>query len=53
MLRGIGSLLGPLLSGAMMTGNPQGLPLALCLTAGIFALASLNALRLSRRALSR
>lgn len=53
MLWGNGSLLGPLLSGAMMTANPQGLPLALCLTAGVFALASLNALRMSRRVLPR
>ncbi|WP_263263260.1 MFS transporter [Pseudomonas sp. RIT-PI-S] len=53
MLWGLGSLAGPLLSGAMMEGNPQGLPLALCLTASVFALAAFNALRLSRRVLSR
>ncbi|SHL68325.1 MFS transporter [Phytopseudomonas punonensis] len=52
MLWGIGSLLGPLLSGALMAGNSHGLPLALSLAASLFVLAALSALRSSRRTLS-
>lgn len=52
MLWGIGSLLGPRLSDAMMAGNSHGLPLALSLAASVFVLAALNALRLSRRRLA-
>lgn len=51
MLWGIGSLLGPLLSGALMSSGPHGLPLALNLTASLFVIAALGALRLTRRAL--
>lgn len=50
MLWGIGSLLGPLLSGALMAGNSHGLPLALSLAASLFVLAALPALQSSRRA---
>ncbi|TWE09614.1 putative MFS family arabinose efflux permease [Pseudomonas sp. AG1028] len=52
MLWGVGSLLGPLLSGALMGGSAHGLPLALCLAASLFVLAALSALRASRRTLS-
>jgi MFS family permease len=42
LLWGIGSLFGPLLSGALMHSNPQGLPLALSLAAGIFVITALG-----------
>ena len=53
LLWGVGSLLGPLLSGALMDVGPQGLPLALCLAASLFVVAALGALPLARRALPR
>lgn len=52
MLWGVGSLLGPLLSGALMGIGPQGLPLALCLAASLFVVAALGALPAARRAFS-
>jgi MFS family permease len=52
MLWGVGSLLGPLLSGALMNTGPHGLPLALCLAASLFVVTALGALPLARRALS-
>lgn len=52
MLWGVGSLHGPLLSGALMSLGPQGLPLALNLAAGVFTGAAFLALRLQRRALA-
>lgn len=52
MLWGVGSLLGPLLSGALMNLGPQGLPLALCLAASLFVVAALGALPLARRVFS-
>lgn len=52
MLWGVGSLLGPLLSGALMGIGPQGLPLALCLAASLFVVAAFAALPALRRALS-
>lgn len=52
MLWGVGSLLGPLLSGALMGIGPQGLPLALCLAASLFVMAALGALPAARRAFS-
>ncbi|MBB2493636.1 MFS transporter [Aquipseudomonas ullengensis] len=52
MLWGVGSLLGPLLSGALMGIGPQGLPLALCLAVSLFVVAAFGALPLARRALS-
>jgi MFS family permease len=45
LLWGLGSLLGPLLSGALMNTSPQGLPLALCLAASLFVVASASGLR--------
>ncbi|MHB9797531.1 MFS transporter [Pseudomonas sp. MT3] len=36
MLWGVGSLLGPLLSGSLMDFGPQGVPVALALAAGLF-----------------
>lgn len=50
VLWGVGSLLGPLLSGALMSNGPHGLPLALNLAASLFVIAALGALRLTRRA---
>ncbi|MBD9416898.1 MFS transporter [Pseudomonas sp. PDM16] len=52
MLWGVGSLLGPLLSGALMDIGPQGLPLAMCLAASLFVVAALGALPAARRAFS-
>ena len=52
MLWGVGSLLGPLLSGALMGIGPQGLPLALCLAASLFVVAAVGALPSTRRAFS-
>lgn len=52
MLWGVGSLLGPLLSGALMDLGPQGVPLALCLAASLFVVAALGALPIARRVLS-
>ena len=52
MLWGVGSLLGPLLSGALMGIGPQGLPLALCLAASLFVVAACGALPLTRRVFS-
>ena len=52
LLWGVGSLLGPLLSGAMMTLDPQGLPLTLSLAVSLFVMAALSAWRLPRPALS-
>ncbi|WP_394561537.1 MFS transporter [Aquipseudomonas alcaligenes] len=52
MLWGVGSLLGPLLSGALMSTGPQGLPLALCLAASLFVVAAFGALPLARRVFS-
>ncbi|MDD0843041.1 MFS transporter [Pseudomonas sp. Gutcm_11s] len=52
MLWGVGSLLGPLLSGALMSTGPQGLPLALCLAASLFVVAAFGALPLTRRVFS-
>lgn len=52
LLWGVGSLLGPLLSGALMDIGPQGLPLALCLAASLFVAAALAALPLARRVLA-
>lgn len=45
LLWGVGSLLGPLLSGALMASGPQGLPLALCLAASLFVVSAAGALR--------
>lgn len=45
MLWGIGSLVGPLLSGALMGAGPQGLPLALCLAAALFVVTALTSRR--------
>lgn len=53
LLWGIGSLLGPLLSGALMQWHEQGLPLALALAASLFVTAALGALPATRRAFSR
>lgn len=52
MLWGVGSLLGPLLSGALMNLGQQGLPLSLCLAASLFVVAALMALPRARRVLS-
>ena len=52
LLWGVGSLLGPLLAGAMMNLGPLGLPLSLSLAASLFVVAALGALPLTRRALS-
>ena len=53
LLWGIGSLLGPLASGALMQWHEQGLPLALSLAASVFVVAALGALPATRRAFSR
>jgi len=53
MLWGVGSLLGPLCSGALMGLGRHGLPLALCLAASLFVVAALGALPLARRFLAR
>ena len=45
MLWGIGSLVGPLFSGALMGLGPQGLPLALCLAAALFVATALTSRR--------
>lgn len=52
MLWGVGSLLGPLLSGALMGIGPQGLPLALCLAVSLFVVAAIGALPAARRVFS-
>lgn len=52
LLWGVGSLLGPLLSGALMSVGPQGVPLALCLAASLFVVAAFGALPLARRVFS-
>lgn len=52
LLWGVGSLIGPLLSGALMNLGPQGLPLSLCLGASLFVLAAFAALPQMRRAFS-
>lgn len=52
MLWGVGSLLGPLFSGALMGFGPQGLPLALCLAVSLFVVAALGALPAARRVFS-
>lgn len=51
LLWGVGSLLGPLLSGVLMDIGSQGLPLALCMAASLFVVAALATLPLTRRAL--
>ncbi|TBV08936.1 MFS transporter [Phytopseudomonas dryadis] len=48
LLWGIGSLLGPVLSGALMSDRPQGLPLALSLAAAIFVTTAMAARRRKR-----
>ncbi|WP_286975081.1 MFS transporter [Pseudomonas sp.] len=53
MLWGVGSLIGPLLSGSLMGLGPQGLPLALGLAAALFvvtAIGSKKTLRVARSA---
>lgn len=45
MLWGIGSLVGPLLSGALMGTGPHGLPLALSLAAALFVVTALTGQR--------
>jgi MFS family permease len=50
MLWGIGSLSGPLLSGALMSTGPHGLPLTLCLAASVFVGAAMLSLGRIRRA---
>lgn len=52
LLWGVGSLLGPLLSGVLMDIGSQGLPLALCMAASLFVVAALATLPLTRRALT-
>ena len=52
LLWGVGSLIGPLLSGALMNLGPQGLPLSLCLGASLFVVAAFAALPQMRRAFS-
>jgi len=47
MLWGVGSLLGPLLSGSLMDLGPQGVPLALALAAGLFVATAAASLRRS------
>ncbi|WXL25036.1 MFS transporter [Ectopseudomonas mendocina] len=49
MLWGIGSLSGPLLSGALMNSGSNGLPLALCLAASVFVAAAMLSLGWARR----
>ena len=45
MLWGVGSLLGPLLSGSLMDLGPQGVPVALALAAGLFVATAAASLR--------
>lgn len=45
MLWGVGSLLGPLLSGSLMDLGPQGVPVALALAAGLFVATAAGSLR--------
>lgn len=45
MLWGVGSLLGPLLSGSLMDLGPQGVPVALALAAGLFVASAAASLR--------
>jgi len=52
LLWGVGSLIGPLLSGVLMNLGPQGLPLSLCLGASLFVVAAFAALPQMRRAFS-
>lgn len=47
MLWGVGSLLGPLLSGSLMDLGPQGVPVALALAAGLFVATAAASLRRS------
>ncbi|MBC9249290.1 MFS transporter [Pseudomonas alcaligenes] len=42
LLWGVGSLLGPLLSGSLMASSPQGLPLALGLAAALFVVTAIG-----------
>ncbi|WP_259755157.1 MFS transporter [Pseudomonas sp. GCEP-101] len=47
MLWGVGSLLGPLLSGSLMDLGPQGVPVALALAAGLFVATAAASLKRS------
>ncbi|MFJ4145094.1 MFS transporter [Pseudomonas sp. NPDC089734] len=49
LLWGVGSLLGPLVSGAAMTTNAHGLPMALSAAAGLFVLVALPMLKRTLR----
>jgi MFS family permease len=52
MLWGLGSLLGPVLSGALMTQGTQGLPIALSVAASVFVASSMRTVRRRRSALA-